>query len=163
MTMQDLFLQFNGRISRKIFIFASLFLFFLQSALTFVALNMMGISIGDFQDLEDYQKRILPEMIPINLLFSLLFLWPSLALGVKRLQDIGWSGRFYVMLCVSLVVLYFIAVMGMSGSGSGGAGDLNLGLISVINLLVLGTYIFLVIMVFWPGSDGRNQYGDASF
>ena len=163
MTMQELFFKFNGRIPRKVFIFASLFLFFLQSALTFVALNMMGVSIGDFQDLEDYQKRILPEMIPINLFFSLLFLWPSLALGVKRLQDIGWSGRFYVMLCVSLVVLYFIAVMGMSGASSDGTASVNLGLLSVINLLVLGTYVFLVIMVFWPGSDGRNSFGDASF
>lgn len=158
MTLSWLFFHFHGRIPRKIFILASLLLFFLQSALSFVFLNMVGVSLEDFQSLEDYKREVLPHLIPLNLISSVVFLWPNLAIGVKRLQDIGWSGRVYGLLCVSLLLLYVIGVMGASGSGD--AAPINLGLLSLINLLVLGTYVFLIIMIFWPGPKERNRYGD---
>lgn len=79
--------NFNGRARRKEYWFFIL----VQFLITFV----IGLVLG----------FILPEslMSIINIILSLVFLVPSLAVGARRLHDIGKSGWFLLLGLIPLV------------------------------------------------------------
>ncbi|MCF8503511.1 MAG: DUF805 domain-containing protein [Caulobacter sp.] len=91
--------------------------------------------------------------------FELLFLWPTTALGVKRLQDRnvpGWPVA--VFYAVALVMGFFARQDGGAAAGKfGGAGGL---LLLSFNLVYLAVAIgFLVTLGFLAGTPGDNRFG----
>lgn len=53
----------------------------------------------------------------INLLYSLAFLLPTIAVVVRRLHDIGKSGWWYLISFIPLVgVIWFLVLMCMDGT-----------------------------------------------
>lgn len=147
--MHKLFFQFDGRIERKLFIFSFLFLFCLQIAAASWLLQFTELTT------QDYIKRISPKSLGFDLMINVLFIWPQLAIAVKRLHDIGWSGLGYVVLYLSLMLLYFLGLTGVFSS----APQEHSGFMGSVAVLGLASLVFLVMMVFIPGVRGDNQFG----
>ena len=149
MTLYQLFFQFYGRIPRKLFIFSFLFLFCLQISAASWLLQFTELTT------QDYIKRISPKSLGFDLMINVLFIWPQLAIAVKRLHDIGWSGLGYVVLYLSLLLLYFLGLTGAFTS----APQEHSGFMGSVAILGLASLVFLVMMVFIPGVRGDNQFG----
>jgi len=92
--------DFSGRSGRKEF-----WVFVLISFLISVALGLLGSTVSS--------------------LYSLLVLIPSIAVGVRRLHDIGKSGWYLFLVLIPvlgwLVLLYFYVQKGSSGSNTFGS------------------------------------------
>lgn len=149
MTMQWLFFEFRGRINRKIYIFAFLFLFCLQIGSSYLLLRLMGLSI------QTYLAKVTTYTLTFDFISNLIFFWPTLAIGVKRLQDIGWSGGGYFFVYSALILTNLLGALGTFSASPGGSTEFK----SLVGMLALGSLAFFVIMVFFPGSKGKNGYG----
>jgi uncharacterized membrane protein YhaH (DUF805 family) len=91
--------------------------------------------------------------------FELLFLWPTTALGVKRLQDRNISGWPVAVFYVVALVMGFVARQdsGAATPKFGGAGGM---LLMSFNLVYLAVAIgFLVTLGFLAGTPGDNRFG----
>lgn len=152
MTIQELFSQFKGRISRKIYINSFLFLFCLQIGISYFLLQSMGLT------LETYMKKVTPHTLSFDFLSYAIFFWPTLAIGVKRLQDLGWSSGGYIILYTALVLMHLLGALQAFGIFLSD-GAVSSGFKSMIGMLGLGSLAFFVIMVFFPGTQGDNKYG----
>ena len=149
MTMQHLFFQFHGRIPRRIFIFGFLFLFCLQVGSSYLLLKIVGLSV------EDYLRRVTPQTLTFDLLANVIFVWPNLAIGIKRLHDIGWPGSGYVGVYGGLLLIYLLGVMGVYTDNPNESSSFW----SSIAVMGLASFVFFVVMVFVPGKRGANQFG----
>ena len=106
---------------------------------------------------------------PLNIIFSLAVIIPSLAVGVRRLHDTNRSGWWLIAPIVILIPVYAIAfAMGLGGAlggiaGSGAAAGAGLG--GAVIVLIIGGLAALVIgilLLVWfcsRGTDGPNRYG----
>jgi uncharacterized membrane protein YhaH (DUF805 family) len=91
--------------------------------------------------------------------FELLFLWPTTALGVKRLQDRNIPGWPVVAFYAVAMVMGFVTRqdVGAAAGKFSGAGGL---LLMSFNLVYLAVAIgFLVTLGFLAGTPGDNRFG----
>jgi len=92
--------------------------------------------------------------------FELLFLWPSTALAVKRLQDRnvpGWPVALFYAIGTVMSFVSRPAGDAIEGLKIGGAGGLLLLSFSLVYLAVaIG---FLVTLGFLAGTPGDNRFG----
>ena len=149
MTMNELFFDFSGRIPRKIFILGFFFLFCLQVGVSYMLLKMVGLS------LESYLAKVTQQTLLFDLVANGLFLWPNMAIGVKRLHDFGWSGMIFVMIHVCLMVTYLLAVLGAFTENPGE----NSNYWGIIRVLGFGSFVFFVAMLAMRGTVGNNRFG----
>lgn len=149
MSVQHLFFNFDGRIPRQIFILGFFFLFCLQISTSVVLLYIVDLPI----DL--YLKKVTQQTLGFDLLANLLFIWPNLAIGVKRLHDIGWSGAGYVMIYSGLMLIYLLGFLGAFGESPGEVARFW----QLIYLLGFSSFILFLLMVFLPGTKGDNRFG----
>lgn len=149
MTMQQLLFDFEGRIPRQWFILAFLFLLCLQFSTSIVLMHMMEISP------EAAWNKITREKLGFELIANAPFIWPNVAIGVKRLHDIGWFGAGYVFVYVGLMVLY---LLGFLGAFSDQPGE-NASFWQFVMMFGFASFILLILMVFVPGSKGDNRFG----
>ncbi len=149
MTMQQLFFRFEGRIPRQIFILGYLFLFCLQVGSSFFLLRLSGLTI------EDYMKQVTQATLGFDLMSNLIFSWSHLALGIKRLHDVGWSGMSYLAVYCALMLVYLMALMGVFSI----TPNENSTFWGMVSLLGMASFVFFAIMVLLPGVKGDNGYG----
>jgi uncharacterized membrane protein YhaH (DUF805 family) len=147
--MNELFLDFNGRIPRKIYIVSFFFLFCLQVGASYILLQLVGLT------LEEYMQKVSRKTLTFDFVSNGLFLWPNLAIGVKRLHDFAWSGRLFVIVHGALMLVYLIAILGAFGETPGQSANFW----GVVRVLGLASFVFFVAMLFVRGTDGNNQYG----
>ena len=92
----------------------------------------------------------------IYMLAQLVFLIPSLAVGVRRLHDTGRTGWWIVAPILGYLVM-FVAV------GAGAASPDNMaaagGLAMIGGLLVFVLAIVLLVFMLLDGTPGPNKYG----
>lgn len=149
MTVNELFLGFSGRIPRKVFILGFLFLFSLQVGVSYILLQTVGLT------LEEYLKKITQKTLTFDLIANGLFLWPNLAIGVKRLHDFGWSGRLFIFVHAGLILAYLLAVLGAFGPDPGESRNFW----TMVRILGLASFAFFVAMLFVRGHRGENDFG----
>src|SRR5690606_4281696 len=98
-----------------------------------------------------------------GLILSLAFLYPGLALGVKRLHDRGKSGLLMAVFIAPGLISQLCNILGITGSYQTIAGHSihmpnTLGWI--LNFATLGVAIWaLVALGFLKGTNGANSYG----
>lgn len=96
--------------------------------------------------------------LAFGLVVTLLFLWPILAVGVRRAHDRGASGKWFVLFYVSSVVLnLWSAGMDMRGVPMESAESTVVALLGL--LFFVFWLFFLVTLGFLPGRREPNAYG----
>ena len=150
MDFRYLYTSFEGRINRKPFWIASLILFVIAIVISFAVLMPISAANATMGGLA-------------GLILSLAFLYPGVALGVKRLHDRGKSGLLMVVFIAPGLISQLCDLLGITGSYQTIAGHSmhmpnTLGWI--LNLLTLGVAIWaLVTLGFLKGTSGPNSYG----
>ena len=150
MDFRYLYTSFEGRINRKPFWIASLILFVIAIVMSFAVLMPISAANATMGALA-------------GLILSLAFLYPGVALGVKRLHDRGKSGLLMVVFIAPGLISQLCDLLGITGSYQTIAGHSvhmpnTLGWI--LNIVTLGVAIWaLVTLGFLKGTSGDNRYG----
>ena len=86
-------------------------------------------------------------------IYSILTLVPSLAVSARRLQDIGKSGWFMLILFIPSIFMGVIA-------GIMAATSTNLGFVLIFGGLALfALAIYFILLYVAEGNKGPNKYG----
>jgi uncharacterized membrane protein YhaH (DUF805 family) len=106
---------------------------------------------------------------PLNIIFSLAVILPSLAVGVRRLHDTNRSGWWLLAPIGVLIPTYGVTIaMGLGGAlgglaGSGAAAGAGFGgaviVLIIGGLAVLAISILLLVWFCSRGTEGPNRYG----
>jgi uncharacterized membrane protein YhaH (DUF805 family) len=93
----------------------------------------------------------------ISLLATLIFLWPSLAIDVKRWHDLGLSGWFVLIVHLPSAVLFGFALKGAGGTMAHPNPQLSVALY----LFGLTALIYFIWLAARKGEPDKNRYGPA--
>ena len=98
-----------------------------------------------------------------NTIYSLAVFIPGLAVAVRRLHDIGKSGKllllFYVIIIVLAIVMVFSGIsVFMSGVSPSSMSSLGIGFFIPL-LLIVAIAIWMLVLFFTNGDSGSNKYG----
>ena len=138
------YLNFNGRARRSEYWYFTLANIII-SVLLMIVDKALGLKIG------------------ISNLYSLAVFLPGLAVAVRRLHDIGKSGKLLLLLYVLMIILVVIMVFSslslfMSGM-SGVSGEMpGIGFFIPL-LLILAIAIWMIVLFCTNGDEGTNKYG----
>lgn len=117
--------QFSGRATRSEFWYFVLFSMILSFTISFIG-QMLGILYMVPFDMpsvsETGEISNIVQNIPINILqmvFGLLMFFPSLAVGVRRLHDIGKSGWWYLIVLIPFIGILVLLAFFVMGSQEG--------------------------------------------
>jgi uncharacterized membrane protein YhaH (DUF805 family) len=91
----------------------------------------------------------------VSLLASLIFLWPSLAVDVKRWHDQGKSGWLVLVIYGPALALFAFAILG-AGAGISHSDPRVSAFLYVFGLVALVYFIFLAAR---KGDEETNRYG----
>ena len=112
-TIKNRYAQFTGRASRSEFWYFALFYFLLDVAVLIIDTYLLNPVLG-----------VVPQQAGqggvLQMLFALALLVPSIALGIRRLHDIGKSGWWYLLVFIPLIgwllLLYFYVTDSQPGT-----------------------------------------------
>jgi len=112
-TVKNRYAQFTGRASRSEFWYFALFYFLLDVAVLIIDTYLLNPVLG-----------VVPQQAGqggvLQMLFALALLVPSIALGIRRLHDIGKSGWWYLLVFIPvigwLLLLYFYVTDSQPGT-----------------------------------------------
>jgi uncharacterized membrane protein YhaH (DUF805 family) len=103
-----------------------------------------------------------------NTLYSLAVFIPGLAVAVRRLHDIGKSGKlllfFYlIMIALAIVMVFsglsvFMAGMNPDGLSNAGIGALGMGFFIPL-IIIIAMSIYMLVLFCTNGDEGPNKYG----
>ena len=145
MDMGHLYTSFEGRINRAKYWLGAIVLGIISMVVLYGSIYAAGGSILEL----DSRTRM------ITLIVQLVFLYPSAALMVKRLQDRNRPGYFAAFLLVPLVLKGVTDVMGLTGNPF----DQNaLDYVFLAIIVVVAIWAFVEIGCL-RGTVGPNQYG----
>jgi uncharacterized membrane protein YhaH (DUF805 family) len=143
MSLAGLFTSFEGRINRKPYWIGNLIIVAIVLVVVIALLALTGI------DFDTGQYKV-PEAI-----FSLVLLYPCMALAVKRLHDRDKSGSLALIFAVPYLIQIATDLLGYSGDpNTWNTLDYVLnGILGIVSLW------FLVELGFLRGTPGPNRYG----
>ncbi|RMF06916.1 MAG: DUF805 domain-containing protein, partial [Alphaproteobacteria bacterium] len=150
MSARELFLSFEGRISRAPYWTGLIILIVAQYALILAYLYALGVPLSAIADPQ--YDRVLAEA---NVTVTLILAYPGLALMCKRLHDRNRSGWWGVL-------LYGLSIAGEGVTLAGYAGPADspslAELAILIPLALIGLW-FLIELGFLRGTVGPNRFG----
>jgi uncharacterized membrane protein YhaH (DUF805 family) len=91
----------------------------------------------------------------LSLLTALIFLWPSLAIDIKRWHDMGRSGWYVLCVYAPAIVL---SGLGLAGAG-GTVSHPERGMDAALYLLGLAVIIYFILLAARKGMPDQNRYG----
>jgi uncharacterized membrane protein YhaH (DUF805 family) len=110
--LKDKYATFSGRAARSEYWWFFLFSFVASLILTVIDIMLFGNE----------------SLMSIDLIFSLAILVPSIAVGVRRLHDLGRSGWWLLIILIPLIgiliLLFFFVQKGTDGPNEHGADPL---------------------------------------
>ena len=142
MSYRNIYNSFSGRIGRKQFWFAAIPLFI-------AAFIVLMLSLYAVRETDLWVFRLNKVVV------MLIFMYPALALGVKRLHDRGRPGHTVIMLIVPWLLHQMTNLVQFTGDPLM-MNSLDLIFI-VVNLLI--TIWFIVDLGIRAGDEGVNLYG----
>ena len=94
----------------------------------------------------------------LNSIYSLAVIVPGLAVSVRRLHDIGKSGKLLLLFYVAIIILAVVMVvsglsMFMTGTGTPGVAFF------IPFILILALSIWMLVLFCTEGNQGANKYG----
>jgi len=117
-TIKNRYAQFEGRASRSEFWYFALFYFLIDIIISAIDAFIVNPMIGMTPD-QAAQGGVL------QMVFALGLLIPSIALGIRRLHDIGKSGWWYLLVFIPIIgwlaLLYFYILDSQPGTNKYGA------------------------------------------
>lgn len=143
----SLFLDMNGRISRKPFWLGTGILLVAAIVLWIVVANLLGVSMEDMT-----RSKSRPAMVAI--VVSVILLHPSLAVTIKRLHDCDLSGWWAALLFGFDFVAMLLDLAGLSGTL-----DAPNMLGRVAEAGIWAALVLYLLLGVPRGSDGENRYG----
>jgi uncharacterized membrane protein YhaH (DUF805 family) len=140
-----LYTSFEGRIGRKSYWIGTIILIVVMMVVMFGAIFLIGGSIVA----NDFQTRM------VTFVLQLLFLYPSAALMVKRLQDRNRPSYFAAFMLVPVILKGLTDLVGMTGD------PLNQNALDYLfNIVIFAVGIwFFIELGCLRGTVGPNQYG----
>jgi uncharacterized membrane protein YhaH (DUF805 family) len=116
------YFQFSGRASRSEFWYFMLFSIIFSLLITMIGeslglLYMISLELPMVNEVGELHNVI--QDIPINILqtaFSLLFMFPSMAVSVRRLHDIGKSAWWLLIAIIPLLGVLVLLAFHVMGS-----------------------------------------------
>jgi uncharacterized membrane protein YhaH (DUF805 family) len=146
-------LNFHGRIKRRTWFVFFLAIVAAEYCCERIFRDLLDISgpVGTGQGL--FTADIVGDKA--SLLASLIFLWPSLALDVKRWHDIGKSAYY-------TLIIYgpFIAICAAALTGTVDIRDPQA--LRLMSLLALIALVYFIMLAARRGTSGANPYGPAA-
>ena len=112
-----LFSSYRGRASRREYWYWHLFMFLLTIFCLFVTIT--GISIGESGGGGDASAILALISMPCWI-FYIAMIFPSLAVGARRFQDMDWPGWIYSIVCICTGVGLLVAPILASLKGTEG-------------------------------------------
>jgi uncharacterized membrane protein YhaH (DUF805 family) len=91
----------------------------------------------------------------ITFLTGLIFLWPSLAIDIKRWHDLGMSGWTVLVVYLPAVVLYGLALASVGGT----TDHPDQKVAAFLYLFGLAVLVYFIILAARKGMAEPNQYG----
>ena len=143
---------FKGRANRKEF-WGFVFYCFLFTLIVSAALNLL---LKD-DTIIGYAENV----------WSFALLLPYLGVIVRRLHDVGFSGKWFLgfLLLVFMVAIYsgaFAVMKNMGSEVSSNANFVKTMSLGILGIVMLGLFIFLLVCMFLPGQKKVNKYGAIS-
>ncbi len=148
-----IWLHFRGRIARRTWLAFALSIALLEYLTELILRRVFHWPLPS----TSAASPLLPSYLgdEISLLTALIFLWPSVAIDVKRWHDIGASGWMVLLIYVPAFVLY--------GFGFAGVGGTNLHpdarVAALLYLFGLAVLVYFIILAARRGMSGQNRYG----
>lgn len=146
--MTAFFFSFSGRIANWPYLLGFVFLLVIRVLLTIGLIKIYGLELADYLS-KDTAVYLEVEAIVNGLLF-----WPLLALGYKRLHDLGLSGKVFGLSCLFYLLVVFF--------GSQGLPDQPMQSIWFLFALLISFSIracFIIYLIYQPGEEQVNRYG----
>jgi uncharacterized membrane protein YhaH (DUF805 family) len=143
-------LNFNGRINRLTWL-----VFFVATKVVEYCCEVLFRDAFHISSPIGRGQGLLPaEMIgdSASLLAGLIFLWPSLALDVKRWHDMGRSGYYTLIVYAPVLCLYAAPLTGLADLPEQQASRLA----SVLALIFL---VYFILLAARKGASGANRFG----
>jgi uncharacterized membrane protein YhaH (DUF805 family) len=91
----------------------------------------------------------------ILLLTGLIFLWPSLAIDIKRWHDLGMSGWTVLVVYIQAAVLYGLWFAGVGGTEY----HPDQRVAAFLYLFGLAVLVYFILLAARKGMPGPNRYG----
>ena len=91
-------------------------------------------------------------------IYELIFLLPGLAVGVRRLHDVGKSG--FLIIAADVLVYMYMYIFSppfLEHSGDTSSGWFGIGVIVLLLMMILG--IWALVLFCKDGNIGENKYG----
>ena len=159
------YVTFSGRAKRPEYWYFVLFMFL--GGLIFSVFDY--VLFGGTTELATTSSEVRSSGGPLNSIFNLAVLLPSLAVGWRRMHDTGRSGLFlFFPLIVMICIGVYLAIWGGLAqlmTGNFGAFFVD-GLGGIVASVALILFILSpLIVLFWliqPSQPGDNEYGPAA-
>jgi uncharacterized membrane protein YhaH (DUF805 family) len=143
----------NGRISRKDI--------WLKWTLPYFGVSIVAAGI----DYVAFSELYAQDIEPAGSIVSLLFLWPGIAVSVKRFHDrgqTGWRVAILYALMLAAIAVGFVPLL-VAGldfeSLDEMSGPQSIGLIAAVIFIVAISLYWFVSNYCLPGNKGPNKYG----
>ena len=155
------FKQFSGRSTRKEFWLFVLFTALVSIGLTLLNFLLMLIlfwfdpAMVDYFNFNNYFANLisLPLLIPFALLsivWRLGILCPAAAVAIRRMHDIGKSGKFALLLAPYAVLMLIYDLLPWSWNCS--------VIFWILTLPAAGAAVFFLVLANRESQPGKNQY-----
>lgn len=140
------FFSFSGRLNRLAFFLRLLGV----TILTPLIILFIWVVVGFVPALG---ALLWPVALGLSILIAILALIANIALHVRRLHDMGFSGLWYVLILV-------ISVAGRPDEFVEQAQFLNYPVDSTLAVIArIISLVILLVLLFYPGTGGANKYG----
>jgi pSer/pThr/pTyr-binding forkhead associated (FHA) protein/uncharacterized membrane protein YhaH (DUF805 family) len=142
-----LLFSFKGRLNRMSYFATTVLLMLISALISFIIATSLSANLSLLINSGIEIRDIIPMFGTWGIIYFILCLiisYINLSIMVKRLHDMNFSG--YVLL-----IYFFINVI-LSIIGS---------MVPVfVAITVLITFLFFLFLIFWPGTEGPNRFGN---
>lgn len=145
--------EFRGRINRRTWLLFSVIIAIAGYVTEILLRRAYGLPDPQSAPSGPFLSSYLGDQISV--LSGLIFLWPSLAIDVKRWHDIGRSGWNTLIIYVPFLLLFGLAAMGQGGTGAHPEATVA-ALLYVFGLIIVGYFIILAAR---KGASAPNRFG----
>lgn len=168
MTLGDKLFSFNGRLRRRDWWLLSILLFLTQTATTRVLDTLLFGADDDLAKGDIFTWFLGPADATggplVAFLIALIFLWPVLAITVKRCQDRGNRGFAVVAIQLAAIAGHLLPPDAFETAGRA-ADASNLAVATPMILygvgILVGSIYQLVVLGFLDGTPGSNRFGQS--
>ena len=150
--------DFTGRATRKEF--------WVFTITAYILVILLGIFTAMCTSIENISETAVFFVNTSSILLSIILIFPSIALAVRRLHDVGLSGFWLLYLNpAGLAVVFVVYLLALDNSVDNiiervkNTGSVWVGWILAIPAWILGATAALFLLTLYKGKKEDNEYG----